>query len=537
MKKLYFIFGIFFLATSAFGQNITPGFLRGHLRFLADDLLEGRGPGTRGGELATKYIASQLEALGVEPGNGTSYFQNVSMVGLTVERGQTMQLQKNGKKTLLNFGADFVAWTPSQQAEIKVQGELVFLGYGITAPEFQWDDFKGTDLHGKIGLILVNDPPSEDPAFFEGKAMTYYGRWIYKLEEARRRGLLGAFVVHKLETAGYPWHVVENSAGGEQFSLKATVDTKYRMQLAGWISSSTAEKMAELSGVSWPELEAKAKEKSFHPIPLGVTLETTLKSAMRSIESPNVVAIHRGSNPKLKDSYVLYCSHWDHLGIGKPNEKGDRIYNGALDNASGVASLLALAKAYSTIKTDRSVIFLFPTAEETGLLGSEYYVKHPLFPLEQTVGVINFDEVNVWGKTTDIFSLGNDRTTMENSVKKVAKKMKLSLGKDFFPEKGTFFRSDHWTFARMGIPATSVEFGQNFVGKPEGWGMQKSKDFSANHYHEPSDEVQPDWDYSGTVQHVEFALLLGLELARSKNRPVWKDGRRAPQSARFDEKD
>lgn len=516
-------------------KEITASSIKAHLTYLADDLLEGRAPGTRGGELAAKYIATQFEALGLKPGAGRSYYQNVEMAGWTIEPGTRLKLEKDGKTLTFDKSADFVAWTQLEQDRVKADGELVFAGYGINSDEFAWNDFSGADLKGKIILVLVNDPPSDDPKFFEGKAMTYYGRWIYKLEEARRQGALGALIVHNEKTASYPWSVVENSASGEHYALALEPGSREPLRLAGWVSTPAAEKIAEFAGFKWSELATRAAARGFKALPLGVHISTEIKANFRKINSPNVVAIKRGTDSKLRDTFVIYCSHYDHLGIGKPDSSGDSIYNGAVDNASGVAAMIALAQAFAKTPTRRSILFLIPTGEEAGLLGSEYYVKHPLVVADKTVAAINLDEVNVFGKTRDIFALGKIRSTMESTIGTVAQAMGLKVAGELAPERGTYFRSDHWSFARMAIPSTSIEFGREFVGPEANGNFERWKDFSSKRYHQPSDGIMSYWDYTAAVQHTEFAFRLGFALAEAPQQPKWRVGHEVPKAARFDE--
>jgi Zn-dependent M28 family amino/carboxypeptidase len=516
------------IAVSATGAPpIRESALRAHIKFLADDLLQGRGTGAPGGEIAAHYIASQLQSMGLKgAGAEGSFFQPVSLVGVKADPQTTLTVSGNGKKETFQFGNDFVVFTGSQQAEVSVETELVFVGFGIESPGEHWNDYKGQpeDYRGKILVILVNDPPatSQEPHLFGGKALTYQGRWTYKYEEAARRGAAGALLLHTDESAGYPWSVVRSSNGSWRFDIaREEKDKTSFLPLRAWMTDSAAHKMMSLAGKNLEDLRKQAASRDFHPIVLGLKGKIELKSEVKHLEAPNVVGILEGS--QWKNEYVVWSGHWDHLGMGEPDGKGDRIYNGAVDNASGVAAVLEIAFQLSRLpekqRPKRSLLFLFPTAEEQGLLGAEWYVKHPLVPLAKTVADINLDALNVLGRTKDIVALGADRSTLYALAEKVAQSEKIRLGSDPHPEQGSFFRSDHFPFARVGVPAVSIDNGTDFPGKPAGWGEKQFEVFNEQHYHQPSDEYQANWDLAGMVQETRFALELGKAVADAKTPP------------------
>jgi Zn-dependent M28 family amino/carboxypeptidase len=504
--------------------NISAQNIKEMTRFLSDDLMEGRGPGTRGGELAAKYIADQFILTGLAPANGDSYFQNVPMIGVTVVPPASLEfVDKRGQKISPEFGKDFVGW-PTQGIADLASKELVFVGYGVNAPEVPWNDYKGQSVKGKILLMLVNDPPSDDPKFFGGKALTYYGRWTYKFEEAARQGAVGAILIHNTDMAGYPWQVVETSWSGEQFKLP-TEEVKSTL-IEGWIQQAVAEKLFESAGLTFERAREMAGKADFSPLSLGVTVNVHMKSETRKIESPNVVAKLEGVDPKLKDEVIIITSHWDHLGIGKP-VNGDAIYNGALDNASGVAGLIELARVMSLQpeKPKRSIIFAALTGEEQGLLGSAYYAAHPLVPLSKTALDVNFDAINVWGRTSNLVASGTEYSTgLAETVAKVAREMKVEITPDPQPEKGSFFRSDQFSLVKVGVPAAYIRYGLRFEGKSEDWGEKLVNDYTSKNYHQPSDQFDPSWSFEGAVQMMEFSRRLVTYVANADAMPQWNAG-------------
>src|SRR5213593_3637558 len=481
-----------------------------HLRFLASDLLEGRAPATRGGRLAAEYIAAQFQVLGLEPAgaNGT-YFQPVALVGMTPH--PTLSWGKAGGATdTLVYRDAFVAWAERPEADIAADGEVVFVGYGVRAPDWQWDDYKGTDLHGKVLLMLVNDPGLVDSTVFLGKILTYYGRWTYKLEEAARQGAAGAILIHTTESATYPWEVVRGSWSVEQFKLDQPHSPS--IAFAGWVTEASAGTALSEAGLNLDSLTRTAARRDFRPIPTGITASVGVHSALRRVESENVVARLPGRDPRLASQAVLITAHWDHKGIG-PAIRGDSIYNGAEDNASGVAAILGAAKALAHLpRTARAIVFVATTAEESGLLGSEAYVQRPLVPLAQTAAALNLDVTNVRGATRDIGALGIDRSTLGPVFEAAAHAESLTVQSQ--PDvRGSFFRSDHFPFARAGVPALSIKPGIDFVGRPKGWGEEQENIYNQQRYHQPSDEYRSSFRYDGLAQEVRVTVRTALAVA------------------------
>lgn len=511
------------VATAATAQRSVPipvdtVAIDAHLRFLASDLLEGRAPATRGGRLAAEYIAAQFQALGLEPAgaNGT-YFQPVALVGMTPE--PMLSWGKAGGATdTLAYRDAFVAWGERPEADIAASGEVVFVGYGIRAPEWQWDDYKRADLRGKVLLMLVNDPGLVDSTVFLGKILTYYGRWTYKLEEAARQGAAGAILIHTTESATYPWEVVRGSWSVEQFKLDQPHSPS--IAFAGWVTEASAHAALSRVGLNLDSLTRAAARRDFRPVATGMTASVRIHSALRRVESENVVARLPGRDPRLASQAVLITAHWDHKGIG-PAIRGDSIYNGAEDNASGVAAILGAAKALTQIpRTARSILFVATTAEESGLLGSEAYVQRPLVPLGQTAAVLNLDVTNVRGVTRDIGALGMDRSTLGPVFEAAARAESLTVESQ--PDvRGSFFRSDHFPFARSGVPALSIKPGVDFVGRPPGWGVQQDNVYNQDRYHQPSDEYQPTFRYAGMAQEVRVTVRVARAIANDAAIPRW----------------
>jgi Zn-dependent M28 family amino/carboxypeptidase len=503
-------------SASLFDENT----LRAHIKFLADDSLEGRGTGARGGEIAAKYIASQLERLGLKgAGKDGSFFQPVSLYGVKSDPKTTLSVAAGVNNLAFKFADDFVAFTGAQQPDVSVDADMVFVGYGIEAPEQRWNDYKGKaeDYRGKILVMLVNDPPATEaePKLFGGRALTYYGRWTYKYEEAARRGAAGVILLHTDESAGYPWSVVRTSNGSWRFDIaRGENEQTPFLKMRAWMTDEAARRMMKLASQDLDALRRQAASRDFKPVDLKLRGEINLKSETKRVEAPNVVATFPGRDPKLKDEYVVYSAHWDHLGIGEKDKTGDNIYNGAVDNASGVACILGIAEALSKMPANerprRSSLFLFPTAEEQGLLGADWYSKHPLVPLNKTAGNVNLDSVNeVIGRTTDFATLGAERSTLMAVVEAVARERNMTVSPDPRPEQGSFYRSDHFPFAKVGVPSISLKQGKNFIGRSADWGAQQFKIFNTEHYHQPSDEYQESWDFSGMIQMAEIALAIG----------------------------
>lgn len=497
-----------------------------HIRVLANDSLLGRQPGSIGEDKTVAYIESQFKAMGVAPGNtdGT-YIQKVPLVGITVSNAPSMTFAKGSSTKSLKWRDDFVAWTKHvAPAATLSKSEMVFVGYGTEAPEFNWDDFKGVDVAGKTIVMLVNDPPLADTSQFGGKRMTYYGRWTYKYEQAMKHKAAGALLVHETEAAGYPFAVVQGRAS-EQFDLVTPDKNMSRAEVEGWITLDQAKALFTMAGQNFDSLKASAATREFKPVPLGVTASLNIQNKLRTVDSRNVVAKVEGSDPVLKDEYVVYSAHWDHFGVGE-KVNGDSIYNGAYDNASGVASLLNIAGAFQAMKTKpkRSILFLSVTAEEQGLLGSEYYGVTPIYPLAKTVANINMDEVNVTGITTDLTVVGLGASELDDYAAAAAKEMGRTLRPDPEPEKGGYYRSDHFNFARHGVPAFNPGEGIEYVGKPADFGMKTRENYVTNLYHKPQDEISPSWDLSGGVKDLDLLLTIGYRVANASKFPEWRTG-------------
>jgi Zn-dependent M28 family amino/carboxypeptidase len=509
------------------GAQIEEFKLRAYVKFLSDDLLEGRGTGSRGGLLAAKFIGAEFEAMGLEPaGSNRTYFQQVPMFSVKTNPETKLTIKSASSEAEFKFAEDFVASTDLEQAEIPISNDIVFVGYGITAPEANWNDYKDLNVKDKLVMMLVNDPPptEAEPNLFGGRGLTYYGRWTYKFEEAARKGAAGVILIHTTESAGYGWQVVRTGWDGERFALLPD-DKTPALKFKAWVTEESARKIAQLAGQDFDKLREAARSRDFNPLALNVKAETTLKTKSQRVTAPNVAALMRGEDASLKDEYIVYSAHWDHLGI-RPDQPGDNIYNGAVDNATGIAGLLAIARAYTNLeaKPKRSILFIATTAEEQGLLGAEYYTRNPLVPLARTNANINLDSMNVLGMTTDITPLGAERSTLGKFIEEVAKENSLTIAPDPRPEQGSFYRSDHFPFAKVGVPAVSFNPGTKFVGHPEGWGQEQFAEYNKNRYHQPTDEYSPNWDFSGLVQQARLAFWIGLRIADSDQVPEWNKG-------------
>lgn len=507
-------------------ETIAEGDLRGHLQFLSHDLLEGRAPGTRGGRLASVYIGSRFSAQGLEAPGG-SHFQSVPVVASTVDTSRTaLRFLAGEQARSAEYPAEAVIWPGVQDTLVEAEAELVFVGYGIDAPEFDWNDFGTDDLQDKILLVLVNDPPAppDEPQLFDGPAMTYYGRWTYKFEEAARRGAAGALIVHTTDAAGYPWEVVETSWTGEQFALPSS-GAEPALQVEGWVTQEFARTILNDAELSLDELFVQAARRDFQPVHTGITVEARVAASTRRLDARNVIGLLPGTHPERRNEVVVYTSHYDHLGIGPPVD-GDSIYNGAYDNASGVALLLEIAEAFAALDPgpERSILFIATDAEEAGLLGAEHYVRDPLFPLRRTVANINVDGANLWGETDDVVALGSERSTLGGVIEARAAQLDMHLSRDRAPEKGFFFRSDHFPFARSGVPALYIEHGSSYRDRPEGWGAERLERYDARSYHRPSDQYDPSFDLAGAVQQARLALLVGYDVAQQAEYPEWHEG-------------
>jgi Zn-dependent M28 family amino/carboxypeptidase len=505
-----------------------------HTRVLSSSEFEGRAPGTPGEEKTVAYLAEQFREIGLKPGaaDGT-YFQDVPLVGITPEPSAALVFRKAGASQTLAFKDDFVAWTKRTVESVTLdRSELVFVGYGVQAPEFRWDDYKGVDLRGKTIVVLIGDPPVTDPSHpaeleprvFGGTAMTYYGRWTYKFEMAQKLGAAGALIVHETGPAGYPYAVVQVKVG-EQFDIARPDGNATRAAVEGWIPLEKATSLFAMAGLDFEHEKARAATREFRPVPLGVSASITIRNRLRNVSSRNVVGRIDGHDPAHRAEYVLYSSHWDAFGIGAPLN-GDPVYHGAIDNAVAVAGLLEIARAFVALPTlpRRSLVFLAVTAEEQLLLGSEFYASNPVYPLDRTAAVVNLEMLNVHGKTKDLTVVGLGQSDLDDYAQAIAKDQGRYLRADPQPERGMYYRSDHFSFARRGVPAFEPDHGDEFIGKPPGFGKQVRDDFFANLYHKPTDTVKPDWDLSGGVQDLQFYWMLGYRVAQADAFPKWKPG-------------
>ncbi|GAB3918417.1 M28 family metallopeptidase [Mucilaginibacter boryungensis] len=498
--------------------------IKSNLAVLANDSLMGRKPFTEGETKTIKFLSEQYKKLGLKPGNNGSYFQDVPMVEIT---STPSPIQVSGKINLtLNPSADFVALTRREVDTVALKNSpLVFAGYGVVAPEYHWNDYAGLDVKGKTVVVLVNDPgfKSGDKTLFHGDTMTYYGRWTYKYEEAARQGAAGVLIVHQTEPASYPWQVVNTSNTGAKLELTQTDKHMNRCKVEGWIQEEAANKLFAAAGITG-DIRAYARKKDFKAVPLNSSISMSLKTKLKYSTSHNVVAMLKGSTSP--GEYIIYSAHWDHLGIGKPDAKGDSIYNGAVDNGSGSAAILAIAKAFINAKEKpkRSIVFLSVTAEEQGLLGSEYYATHPIFPVNKTVANLNMDALHPYGESNDIAVTGKGQNELEDELGELAKADGRVLVGDPKPGAGSYYRSDHFNFAKVGIPALDINGGTDSKAHGKEWGLKQEEDYTSNHYHQPSDNYSPDMDVTGMVQTADILYRLGAKLANETTWPGWKAG-------------
>lgn len=505
------------------GASITTAEIDGHLRFLSSDALEGRAPATRGGRLTAEYIASQLRGFGLRAGLDTSYFQTVPIDVVTADKASMRVVASDKATATLRFPEDVVVWAGSAVPASAARGELVFVGYGSTAPEYDWNDYKDVDVKGKVLLVLVNDPPApaDEPNLFGGRAMTYYGRWTYKFEEAERRGAAGMLIVHTTDAAGYGWQTVVGSWAAGNRMLPRPADQPPPLGARGWITDSAATALLREAGLDLADLRARATRRDFRPVETGITMDIGFRNSVQNLRSENVIGEIRGSDPRLRDEYVAFSAHWDHFGIG-PAVNGDSIYNGALDNASGTANLLAIARAAAAGPAPRrSLIFVFVTAEESGLLGSKWFAERPTVPVEKIVANLNVDGGNLLGRSRDLRVLGDNKSSLGRSLRSFVRPRAMTLTPDEHPERGYFYRSDHFSFAKAGIPAVSIAAGNDYVGRPKGWGLAQAEEFTTKRYHQPSDEYRPDFDLTGAVQLSEIVLGFGRLIANTSAVPTW----------------
>jgi Zn-dependent M28 family amino/carboxypeptidase len=517
-------------------DSISAAQVLAHIKVLSSDEFEGRGPGTRGEEKTVAYLTEQFQKIGLKPANPDGTFiQLVPLLGFQAKRVDG-SFQTRGQTIPLKFPEDFVAVSRRMSEEVKVENsDVVFMGYGVVAPEYDWDDYKGLDVRGKTLIMLVNDPPVPDPKdpakldpdTFKGRAMTYYGRWTYKYEIASEKRAAAAILVHETGPAGYPFEVVRGSWGRENFDIPqpAAGQAAGRVAIEGWITVEKAKELFQKCGRDFEALKKAAAKRDFRPEPLECRGQFAISNSLREIQSRNVIARLEGSDAALKNEAVVYTAHWDHLGRD-PSLPGDQIYNGALDNASGVAGVLAIASAFSQLKPapKRSILFLIVTAEEQGLLGAKFYATHPIWPLERTLANINLDGMNPWGPTKEIISIGMGNSTLDDTLVEVANAHDRTVAPDAEPEKGFYFRSDHFEFAKLGVPALDPEGGRQFIGKPADFGQRKHDEYTAKDYHKPSDEVKPDWDLSGAAQDLRLLAEVGYRVAQGAQYPQWKPG-------------
>src|SRR5882724_8263073 len=511
---------------------ITPDALLAHIKTLASDEFEGRSPGSKGEELSIKYISDQFRSIGLKPGNPDgSYFQEAPLAG--IKSDPKMSFVVGGNKIDLKYPDDFVASSARLQPEIKVDNsDLVFVGYGVVAPEYGWDDYKGVDVRGKTILMLINDPAVPDPKdpskldekMFKGKAMTYYGRWTYKYEIAAQKGAAAAIIIHETEPAAYPWQVVRSSWAKENFELDNPNKNADVVSARSWITIDVAKKLFADCGQDFDALKRSAVTKDFRPVALNAKANIDIKQALRSFKSQNVIGKFEGADPALKDEFIIYTAHWDHLGR-HPELQGDQIFNGAIDNASGVASVIELADAFMKVNPPpkRSVLFMATTAEEAGLLGAKFYAEHPLYPLEKTLADINIDSMNVWGKARDIEDTSWGFSTMDDALAEAAKRQGLAAIPNARPEKGSIYRADNFEFSKVGVPSLYIGKGEHLVSRPPN-GPLRSDEFDLKDYHQVTDEVHADWDLSGAVQDVDLLFEVGDQNANADKLPEWKPG-------------
>ena len=506
-------------------ESITRPVIEAPIRFLSNDALQGRGPATDGDRMTHLYLATEMEALGLEPGGpGGSWQQTFPIVGINATVPDSWTFTRGGQRVSLKRWDEFIAASGVQTDTATLNNaELVFVGYGIEAPEYQWDDFKDADLKGKV-LVMLNNDPDWDPELFEGTRRLYYGRWTYKYESAARQGAAGAIIIHTVPSAGYPWQVVQTSWTGEQFELPD--EGEPRLQVAAWTTEDAARKLMAAAGQDLDKLVESARSREFRPVPLGITTSLTLKNKISSVETANVMGLLPGSDPVLKNEVIVYTAHHDHLGVGQPDSTGDTIYNGALDNASGTAQVLAIEKAFTELPQapPRSILFLFVGAEEQGLLGSEYYAKHPTFAPGRFAANLNFDGGNIWGRTSDVVQVGYGKSTLDDLAAEIAALQGRTLKPEQYPDRGFYYRSDQFNFAKIGVPALYLDTGVDFVGQSPDWGREQIENWERVNYHQPSDELEPSWNFDGMIEDAKLGFLTGMAIARAETLPAWRPG-------------
>jgi Zn-dependent M28 family amino/carboxypeptidase len=507
-------------------ESIQAEELAKNVQILASDEFEGRGINSVGEEKTINFLREEFEKLGLKPGNGQSFFQEVPVVRIAADPDTRLTIASEKRSSFLSYGDEFVALTLRVVPEVSLRNsELVFVGYGIVAPEYNWNDYQGIDVHGKTVVMLINDPgfATNDLQLFKGKAMTYYGRWTYKYEEAARQGAAGALIIHETEPAAYGWDVVRTGWTGSKFNLVSDDNNLSRCAVEGWLHLNAAHKIFDMARKDFEQLKASAAKRGFKAIPLDLKASLTLKNSIENLKTRNVIAISPGS--KRADEYIFYTAHWDHFGIN-PNLQGDKIFNGAADNATGTAALIELAKAFKNLKSPpgRSIAFLSTTGEEQGLIGAQYYATHPIFPTTKTVAVINMDILDVYGPMKDITVIGYGNSELDDYVEAAAAEQGRRARPDPKPENGSYFRADHFAFAKEGIPAIYVTSGVDHVKYGEAWTLEKMDKFVAERYHKPSDEYDPNWDLSGAIEDLRLLFKVGYRLAMESSFPNWRPG-------------
>ena len=511
---------------AAAADTITAEVLRAPIAELGSDAYEGRGPGERGDPKTRQYLVQQMQQIGLQPGAADgSWEQPFDMVGIEAAAPRSWSFATaDGKQAAFKWRDEYIAGSGVQEPKATIDGaEVVFVGYGIQAPEFQWDDFKGQDLKGKV-LLMLNNDPDWDPELFAGERRLYYGRWTYKYESAARQGAAAAIIVHTTKSAGYPFQVVQTSWTGEQFELPA--EGEPRVQVKSWLTEDAARRLVELGGKKLDELVEAAKKREFQPVPLGVTTSLALANKVRRVQTANVIGKIPGRDPALAEQAILYTAHHDHLGVGDPDKTGDRIYNGAFDNAVGCSEVLAIARAFKALPQPprRTAMFAFVAAEEQGLLGSKYLALHPPIPAGRLAANLNFDGGNIWGKTKDITFVGLEKSSLGDVVRRFAGEQGREVKPDQFPDRGFYYRSDQFSFAKVGVPGIYLDTGTDFIGRPPGWGKEQIEKYEAESYHQPSDEISPDWNYEGMIEDARLGFFSGLWIAEQDAMPAWTPG-------------
>ncbi|MET0498604.1 MAG: M28 family peptidase [Steroidobacteraceae bacterium] len=506
-------------------EQITAEYLRDQITKFSSDDFEGRGPTTTADEKARAYLVQQLQQIGFEPGGADNgWQQSFDVVGITSKMPAQWTFKHGGKTASFKWWDQYIGSSGVQQPKASIKNaEVVFVGYGIQAPEFDWDDFKGQDLKGKV-LLMLNNDPDWDPALFAGSTRLYYGRWMYKYESAARQGAAGAIIIHTTPSAGYPFQVVQTSWSGEQVELPA--EGEPRIQTKAWLTEDAAKQLVAMSGNDLGKLIDSARSKDFKPVPLGITTSLEFTNKLNKSTTANVYGVMKGSDPQLASEYVIYTAHHDHLGVGAPDATGDKIYNGAMDNASGVAEVLAIGKAYKALPVPpkRSIMLLFVAAEEQGLLGSRYYSLHPSVPAGRIATNINYDSGNIWGRTKDVTYIGKGKSTIDAIVDAAAATQERIVKADQFPDRGSFYRSDQFNFAKIGVPALYLSAGTDFIGKPAGWGREQRENNEAKNYHQPSDEINDSWNFDGMIQDAQLGFFVGVDIANAATTPTWVPG-------------